>query len=389
MHATWIWCIAKTMAVAPQRRPSSKQAAAIVLERDAAPAELVGHEGRQRPRLAQRIDGLDREARLAVDVVGVRAPRPRRRSGGCRRGTPGRDRWRCSCRHRPERLEGLRDRGDALEDAALEHRVRELDVEAVLEGEHQVDARVRGHARLVEVGVVAQRVDVHGQAAMFLDDLTNLVAPARPPKRKEKKPPAPPRPGGTKDGRAGANTPKYLLGGGGPKHPPQRPPPRRRGGGGGRGGGIAVLPPGVGLASGSGGGGGEDPPHPPPGPTPSAPLHKEGGRLPDGRRHRSGTAGGALRGQGGDAQGPAGRRRGRAVAGHRGAARSIRAGPPRAARSGGGARGPGDHHRPVPQPDPRGRIRGRGRGRRVSETSRPRVLGRRPWRRGEPRRLPR
>ena len=70
--ATWIWCIANTIALAPQRRPSSKHAAAIVSKRDAAAAERVGDEGGQRLHLAQRLDRLDREARLAVDVVGVR-----------------------------------------------------------------------------------------------------------------------------------------------------------------------------------------------------------------------------------------------------------------------------------------------------------------------------
>src|SRR3954469_12302397 len=40
-------------------------------------------------------------------------------------------------------------RGHALEDASLEHVVGELDVELAFEREHHVDARVRGHARLV------------------------------------------------------------------------------------------------------------------------------------------------------------------------------------------------------------------------------------------------
>ena len=48
------------------------------------------------------------------------------------------------------------DRGDALEHAALEHRVRELDVERILEGEHHVDAGVRAHAGLEEVGVIVE-----------------------------------------------------------------------------------------------------------------------------------------------------------------------------------------------------------------------------------------
>src|SRR5882724_6479368 len=42
------------------------------------------------------------------------------------------------------------DRGDALEHASLQHAVGKLDVEFSFEGEHDVDARVRGHAGLVE-----------------------------------------------------------------------------------------------------------------------------------------------------------------------------------------------------------------------------------------------
>ena len=72
MQATWIWCMAKTMPVAPQRRPSSKQASAIASIEAPAPPSSRRDVGRERVRLAQRVDRLAREARLAVDLVGVR-----------------------------------------------------------------------------------------------------------------------------------------------------------------------------------------------------------------------------------------------------------------------------------------------------------------------------
>ena len=46
--AIWIWCIAKTIAVAPHRRPSSKQAAAMVSNETPPPPYSVGMQRRQR-----------------------------------------------------------------------------------------------------------------------------------------------------------------------------------------------------------------------------------------------------------------------------------------------------------------------------------------------------
>ena len=47
-----------------------------------------------------------------------------------------------------------------------------------LERKHQVDARVRGHARLVQVRMVIESLDIDGQTAVLLDDLSDLVAHA-------------------------------------------------------------------------------------------------------------------------------------------------------------------------------------------------------------------
>jgi hypothetical protein len=67
------------------------------------------------------------------------------------------------------------DRGDALEHAALEHAVRELDIKGVLEREHHVDAGMRGHPAVVEVGVVGEGRDVDRQSGVVLDRLADLV----------------------------------------------------------------------------------------------------------------------------------------------------------------------------------------------------------------------
>ena len=49
--------------------------------------------------------------------------------------------------------------------------VGKFDVERGLEPEHQVDARMRRHARLEEVRVVVERRDVDRQMAVLADDL--------------------------------------------------------------------------------------------------------------------------------------------------------------------------------------------------------------------------
>ena len=51
-----------------------------------------------------------------------------------------------------------------------------LDVELRLETEHQVDARMRGHPGLEEVGVVVERRDIHGQMAVLADDLAGSAS---------------------------------------------------------------------------------------------------------------------------------------------------------------------------------------------------------------------
>src|SRR4029079_18221793 len=71
--------------------------------------------------------------------------------------------------------EGGRDRGYALEDATTKHAIGKFNVECPLEGQHYVHARVRGHPRFIEIAVVLQGRDVHGEATMFLQDCSNLI----------------------------------------------------------------------------------------------------------------------------------------------------------------------------------------------------------------------
>ena len=121
-YATWIWCIAKTIALAPQRRPSSKQAAAIASRRRAGAAEL-GRARRPTARRASRSASIvstgKRASRSTSSACGAATSSAIRRTAS---GTPGRARRRCSCRRLPRaRSSAAAIDDDALEDAALEH----------------------------------------------------------------------------------------------------------------------------------------------------------------------------------------------------------------------------------------------------------------------------
>src|SRR6187431_808861 len=67
------------------------------------------------------------------------------------------------------------DRGNSVEHIALEHVVREFDVEFAFERQHDVDAGMRGHAGLVQVCFWRERLDIAAQAAVFLEDYSDLV----------------------------------------------------------------------------------------------------------------------------------------------------------------------------------------------------------------------
>ncbi len=151
------------------------------LERDAAAPEPARDEGRERRLGAQRLDRLDREARVAVDGVGVRRSElVGDATHGAQEGLVAVDGYAHETGDSASQLVQRRlDRRDALEHAALEHPVGELDVEVILERQHHVDARVRGHSRVVEVGVRREHGRIDGKASVVGEDLSDLLCHAR------------------------------------------------------------------------------------------------------------------------------------------------------------------------------------------------------------------
>ena len=164
---TWIWCIAKTIALAPQRRPSSKHAAAIVSKRDAAAAELGGDEGRQRPapRAAPSIVSAGKRASRSTASAFGAAHSSAIATTASQEGLVAIDRDAHATASPLARSSLTAASIEAMLSKTLgvSIAVGELDVEVVLEREHHVDARVGGHARLVEVGVARERVHVDGR----------------------------------------------------------------------------------------------------------------------------------------------------------------------------------------------------------------------------------
>src|SRR6476661_3425270 len=75
--------------------------------------------------------------------------------------------------------DGSVDGCDGLERAAPEHTLGELDAERLLDGEHQVDARMGCEPCLVEARVVVQLTHGDGQTAVLSDDCSNSFVPHR------------------------------------------------------------------------------------------------------------------------------------------------------------------------------------------------------------------
>ena len=125
-------------------------------ERQLGTAERRGHQRGERPAGAQRVDRLLREAAVSIDTDCV--------LGGHGGGGPdalGERRLRDARAHAacPSVIvaDRPRDRRDALEGVASQQLVGELEVELVLERQHQADRRVGGQPRLEEVVVVVER----------------------------------------------------------------------------------------------------------------------------------------------------------------------------------------------------------------------------------------
>src|SRR4051812_28078158 len=81
-------------------------------------------------------------------------------------------------RRRANPLERVRDRVHALERASQQKRLGKLHLELVLERQHEIHAGVRSQARLVEIGVVAQRLGAEGKLAVLANDVANAIAHA-------------------------------------------------------------------------------------------------------------------------------------------------------------------------------------------------------------------
>src|ERR1700730_3860406 len=62
---------------------------------------------------------------------------------------------------------------DRFEGGLLQHLLRELNVERVLQGQHHVDAGMGSHPRREEIGVLVDRARVHRQSAMLGQDKSN------------------------------------------------------------------------------------------------------------------------------------------------------------------------------------------------------------------------
>ena len=153
-------------------RPSISHTAADFGDRGAAAAQLLGDEDAEHPLLAQRGDGLVREAGLAVDGFrgGARdlAADPlrgfeqvaRRLRGG-------------SCARSDQLVDAGPNRGDAREGAPVQHPLGKFDLEVLFQRQHQVHARMRGETDFEQIALIAQRRHVLGQAAMLAEDGTN------------------------------------------------------------------------------------------------------------------------------------------------------------------------------------------------------------------------
>ena len=141
-------------------------------DRRAATAELGWNVRAQEPFLAQRVDGLLGKAAFAIDRIG--------RSCGDRLGNDAGGVWHSpgsrlpASRSRPEQLGQTRmNRGDRRKRTAPQHPLGELDVEPLLEGQHQRDAGVRRQAGFVETAVVGQAGFVNREPTVLAKHLAN------------------------------------------------------------------------------------------------------------------------------------------------------------------------------------------------------------------------
>lgn len=71
--------------------------------------------------------------------------------------------------------DGFRDRRDAAECAAAEHRFGKFDFEAVFQSQHDSDGGQRGEARAIQVEVFVQGEDIDGQTSVLSEHLSDGI----------------------------------------------------------------------------------------------------------------------------------------------------------------------------------------------------------------------
>src|SRR5438309_3090566 len=160
--------MANTIAVDPQCRPSAVTACATSASASAVPPSSTGTRLDNSPsvRMASTASNGKRASRSTSNDALSATSAPTRRA---------RSTIPPSAGAIGQLAQRGADGGDGLEGALAQHVLGELDVERVLEREHHVDAGVRGHAGLVQVGVVADLGDVDRQAGVLGEDMSDLV----------------------------------------------------------------------------------------------------------------------------------------------------------------------------------------------------------------------
>src|SRR5690242_11794770 len=201
MHAAWIWCIAKIIAVDAQCWPRASHSIATCATSRPMPPYSTGTyaESSFSSRSAANASRGKRASRSTASAFAATISRPilcARSRIGSKPGAAGwialrarmlvmgslrqglRTRMLARGRRGARRSAQLRDRlgerADRAERLAAQHAVEELHVEVLLEREHEVHGGKRGESRLVEVGLVGELIHAHRQAAVLGEDRSDL-----------------------------------------------------------------------------------------------------------------------------------------------------------------------------------------------------------------------
>src|SRR5581483_2978464 len=168
MHATWIWCIAKTMPLAPQRRPSAKQESATSAIPSPPPPYRVGTSADNAlASFSASMVSLGKRAFWSTSSAWAAEISSAMRSTDATRLCSFSFVVVMSSTH-SQGSQRRCNRIDALECVARKHLVRKLDVELLLEREHHVHARVRRHAGGIQIRLVFENSRRDGQPAVVV-----------------------------------------------------------------------------------------------------------------------------------------------------------------------------------------------------------------------------